>query len=114
MIEKHSSLMPSRVDSVANRRSIDISRVVVPQAVTQKALLGLRCIGHNFRCVESANRKRSSWIEDIIAQRRKRLIGGEMTRAIVEKWHKIHAGLPLVLHGQKCGKSVRQLSRNHF
>ncbi len=84
MIEKHSSLMPSRVDSVANRRSIDIDCIVMPQTVTQKTFLGLRRIGSDFRRVKCANCERSAWIENIIAQRGKRLLYREMNGAIVK------------------------------
>ena len=71
------------------------------QTVTQKTFLGLCCIGHNFRRVEGAKRSGTTRIKNIASSRLKWLLGRKLSRAEFEKWHHIHAGLPLVAHVKK-------------
>ena len=89
MIEKHSSLMPSRVGRGIKRCSIDIGCIVMAQAVTQKTFLGLRSTGPNFRRVESAQRNGPTKIKNIASSRLKGLLCLEMIGAELEEGHKI-------------------------
>ena len=93
--------MPSRVDRGIERGAIDIGCIVMTQAVTQKTFFGLRRIDHNFRRVEGAKRSGTTRIKHIISERLKRLLVGKLTRTEFEKWHHIHAGLPLVAHSEE-------------